>query len=144
MRPTEPVGIVTAGLWLPEGRSLASEAVASGRLRRSDAAALGHESVPDAGAVAPPDAAVLAARGVLDAAGLTGDGLDVLAHAWMYHQGHDLWSPAHYVARRLDALRALPIGIQQVCNGGAAAMGLVMAWLASSAPDASARRGWAW
>ncbi|MFJ3520340.1 ketoacyl-ACP synthase III family protein [Streptomyces sp. NPDC090131] len=139
MRPTEPVGIVKAGLWLPEGRSRASDAVAAGRLRERDAAALGHESVPDARTVAPPDAAVLAARGVLDAAGLAPDRLDVLAHAWMYYQGHDLWSPAHYVARRLDALRALPVGIQQVCNGGAAAMGLVMAWLASSDPSPSAR-----
>lgn len=141
MRPTEPVGIVAAGLWLPEGRSRASDAVTAGRLRERDAVALGHESVPDAGAVAPPDAAVLAARGVLDAAGLEAGGLDVLAHAWMYYQGHDLWSPAHYIARRLDALRALPIGIQQVCNGGAAAMGLVMAWLASSGPAPSTRLG---
>ncbi|WP_405981907.1 ketoacyl-ACP synthase III family protein [Streptomyces sp. NBC_00158] len=139
MRPTEPVGIVTAGLWLPEGRSSASDAVAAGRLRRRDAEALGHESVPDAGDVAPPDAAVLAARGVLDGAGVDAGELDVLAHAWMYYQGHDLWSPAHYVARRLDALRALPVGVQQVCNGGAAAIGLVMAWLASPDPSPSAR-----
>ncbi|WJV47753.1 ketoacyl-ACP synthase III family protein [Streptomyces flavofungini] len=132
MRPTEPVGIAAAGLWLPEGRSLASNAVAAGRLRERAAEDLGHESLPDADVTAPPDAAVRAAHLALDAAGEPAERLAVLAHAWMYHQGHDLWSPAHYVARRLGAPRALPVGVQQVCNGGAAALGFVTAWLATA------------
>ena len=132
MRPTEPVGIAAAGLWLPEGRSLASDAVAAGRLRERAAEDLGHESLPDADVTAPPDAAVHAAHLALDAAGEPAERLAVLAHAWMYHQGHDLWSPAHYVARRLGAPRALPVGVQQVCNGGAAALGFVTAWLATA------------
>ncbi|WP_338784222.1 3-oxoacyl-ACP synthase [Streptomyces sp. DG1A-41] len=63
------------------------------------------------------------------------DHLDVLCHAWMYYQGHDLWSPSHYIAHEIGAHRAMPFGIQQVCNGGAAAVELMAAYLAT--PDVS-------
>jgi 3-oxoacyl-[acyl-carrier-protein] synthase-3 len=46
----------------------------------------------------------------------------MVMHSWMYYQGHDLWSPAHYVAAQIGAHNSVPLGIQQICNGGAAAL----------------------
>jgi 3-oxoacyl-[acyl-carrier-protein] synthase-3 len=76
--------------------------------------------------------AVYAAHAVLMEAGVDAENLDVVCHAWMYYQGHDLWSPAHYIARELGAFRALPVGIQQVCNGGCAGIELTAARLMAS------------
>jgi 3-oxoacyl-[acyl-carrier-protein] synthase-3 len=56
-------------------------------------------------------------------------------HAWIYHQGHDFWSPPHYLAHQLGADDALPLGIQQMCNGGPAALETAAAWLTAD-PDA--------
>lgn len=66
--------------------------------------------------------AVLAAHTTLT--GSSADPLDLgeVLHAWTYFQGHDFWSPAHYVAARIGAENAVPIGIQQMCNGGMAAV----------------------
>ncbi|GGY87768.1 hypothetical protein GCM10010327_18050 [Streptomyces nitrosporeus] len=129
-------------MWLPEGRSRAATAVSEGRLRIRDARALGHEALPVAVHAAAPEMAVSAARDALALAGTGAGRLDALCHAWMYYQGHDLWSPPHYIAHEVGARRALPFGIQQVCNGGAVAIELMAAYLAR--PDASggpSRRG---
>lgn len=128
MRIVEPIGIAAAGLWLPAARENADDAVRDGRLLRRHATEVDHPELPAAGAdEAPPDMAVAAARPVLKEAGVDGDDLDVLCHAWMYYQGHDLWSPAHYLARELGASRAVPVGVQQICNGGCAAIELAAA-----------------
>ena len=104
----ESIGIAAAELWLPPGRELATTAVAEGRLRAREAADLGHPEVPDAGAEAPPELAVAAATGALKQAGADPADLAVVCHAWMYYQGHDLWSPAHYVAAQLGARAEYP------------------------------------
>jgi 3-oxoacyl-[acyl-carrier-protein] synthase-3 len=46
----------------------------------------------------------------------------LLAHSWLYHQGHDFWSAPHYVAHHIGAKHAVPVGIQQTSNGCAAAI----------------------
>ncbi|MBX7550443.1 3-oxoacyl-ACP synthase [Streptomyces sp. tea 10] len=122
-------------MWLPEERSRSAEEVESRRLRARDARSLEHEALPVARNIAAPEMAVLAAREALEAAGTGAGRLDALCHAWMYYQGHDLWSPAHYIAHEIRAHRAVPFGIQQVCNGGAAAVELMAAYLAT--PDVS-------
>lgn len=129
MRLVEPVGIAAAALWLPEGRDRADCAVREGRLSKRHAFDLGHEDVPSATHEAAPDMAVSAARKALGAAGIEPKQLDLTFHASMYYQGHDLWSPAHYIAHRIAAEQALPIGIHQVCNGGSAAVELASAYL---------------
>jgi 3-oxoacyl-[acyl-carrier-protein] synthase-3 len=68
--------------------------------------------------------AVRAAAGALAAARWPARTLNLMAHAWIHHQGHAFWSPAHYVAHRLGADRALPVGVRQMCNGGMAALEL--------------------
>ncbi|MFE4453030.1 ketoacyl-ACP synthase III family protein [Streptomyces sp. NPDC056796] len=143
MKPAGSIGITSASLWLPEKRASAADAVAHRGLRRRDARGLGHETLPESDGTAPPEMAVLAARDALGAAGIGPERLHALGHAWMYYQGHDLWSPAHYIARELGAHRALPFGIQQVCNGGAVAAELMAAYLARPAPSAADRPKWA-
>ncbi|WP_158562913.1 ketoacyl-ACP synthase III family protein [Marinitenerispora sediminis] len=131
MRLDHPVGIAAAALWLPDRRSTAESDVADQRAAAGAVRDLAHPSLPDAGEVPAPDMAVRAAEEALRSAGVRGDQLGLLCHAWMYYQGHDLWSPPHYIARRLGAQDALPVGIQQVCNGGATAVELTAARLAA-------------
>lgn len=78
-----------------------------------------------------PDLAAEAGSKALAAAGVDPISLGLLLHAWIYHQGHDFWSPAHYVAREVGALGATAIGVQQMCNGGAGAIELAAQALAA-------------
>ncbi|MFF9843369.1 3-oxoacyl-[acyl-carrier-protein] synthase III C-terminal domain-containing protein [Streptomyces sp. NPDC013740] len=128
MRLPSPLGISGPTLWLPSGRQSAADAVARGLTDAETAAELGHSGLPVAD-LAPPEMAVEAGREALAAAGVDPGSVGLLMHAWIHYQGHDLWSPAHYVADRVGAHDALPLGVQQVCNGGAAAVELAAARL---------------
>ncbi len=136
MRLAGRIGIGAVACWLPPGRESTADAVAAGRLAADEVAGTGVDRVPAAGEEWPaPDMAVEAARVVLDRAGVPAQRVDLLCHAWTYHQGHDFWSPAHYVAARLGADHAFPVGLQQMCNGGAAGLHLaVQRVLADPAP----------
>src|SRR5689334_12377422 len=118
----EPPGIAAAVLWLPPGRDTADAAVAAGRTDAETAQRLGYRSLAESAEHAAPEMAVLAASKALAEAGWTGADLDLVVHAWTYHQGHDFWSPPHYVAAQVGAGDALAIGVQQMCNGAAAAL----------------------
>ncbi|MGX2995744.1 ketoacyl-ACP synthase III family protein [Streptomyces sp. JNUCC 64] len=129
MRTTAPVGIASAAVWLPVTRDSATSAVAERRVEESVARDLGEPRLPVAEDVSAPEMAVLAAREALRGGGVDPADVTVLMHAWMHYQGHDLWSPAHYIAHQLGAERTVPVGIQQICNGGAAALELAVARL---------------
>ncbi|MFF9117524.1 3-oxoacyl-[acyl-carrier-protein] synthase III C-terminal domain-containing protein [Streptomyces massasporeus] len=109
--------------WLPEEREAASAMVAAGRITADESHDLGLTAVPVSEESAP-DMAVLAAERALGASTCGPEDIDVLVHGWLYHQGHDFWSPAHYIAARIGAAAALPIGVQQMSNAGAAALGV--------------------
>jgi 3-oxoacyl-[acyl-carrier-protein] synthase-3 len=111
--------------------------VREGRLRARQAAEVGHRDLPFADREAPPDMAVYAARAALKEAEIDAADLDVVCHAWMHYQGHDLWSPAHYIARELGALHAMPVGVQQICNGGSAGLELTAARLIAPGAEAT-------
>ncbi|MEG8184537.1 3-oxoacyl-ACP synthase [Nocardia terpenica] len=124
-----PIGIVAAQLRLPDGRATIAEALAAGRLRARDAQDLGHDEVPVSEGESPPELAVAAARTAVEVGRIDPLDIDLICHAWMYYQGHDMWSPAHYVAGELGARNTMPVGIQQMCNGGSAALELAAARL---------------
>ncbi|MFG3319214.1 3-oxoacyl-ACP synthase [Streptomyces sp. NPDC048171] len=128
MRLPYPLGISGPTLWLPRGRQSAAEAVARELVDAETADELGYAGLPVAD-LAAPEMAVEAGRGALTAAGVDPGTVGLLLHAWIHYQGHDLWSPAHFVADRLGAVGAVPLGVQQVCNGGAAAVELAAARL---------------
>jgi 3-oxoacyl-[acyl-carrier-protein] synthase-3 len=111
--------IEAAGIWVPSTSQSAADAVASGRLTTDDAEKVAYATLPVSVELAAPEMAVLAAVRALDAAGRHPSEVQLLVHAWTHFQGHDFWSPAHYVAQHLGARNAVPAGIQQMCNGGA-------------------------
>ncbi|MFJ8310495.1 MULTISPECIES: ketoacyl-ACP synthase III family protein [unclassified Streptomyces] len=96
---------------------------------------LGHPQLPVADGESAPEMAVLAARSALRSGGVPAARLALLCHAWMHYQGHDLWSPAHYIAHQIGAHDTVPVGIQQICNGGAAALELAVARLSLESGD---------
>ncbi|MFF3248875.1 3-oxoacyl-[acyl-carrier-protein] synthase III C-terminal domain-containing protein [Streptomyces sp. NPDC002870] len=122
MRLGNGLGIRAVRTCLPVTVETAQDALTRGRISNEDLTNTGVTEVPVSGTVSAPDMAVEAARGALAAAGWDGAGLGFTAHAWIHHQGHDFWSPAHYVAHRVGAVRDVPLGIQVMCNGGGTAL----------------------
>jgi 3-oxoacyl-[acyl-carrier-protein] synthase-3 len=127
MRVSSDIYVATSTAWLPERTEDVHEAVHRGALDEETAAKNGYLELTVATGVAPPDMAVNAARTALSRVDRHADEIGLVAHAWIHHQGHDFWSPAHYVAARIGADAALPIGIQQMCNGGAAGIDIAIA-----------------
>ncbi|WP_067502107.1 ketoacyl-ACP synthase III family protein [Actinoplanes sp. TFC3] len=134
MKLREPIGL-SAGSWYPPGWQSTGQALAGGELDSRSARDLGYAGVPVATTEAPPEMAVSAARAVLDRAGCPAETLSLVLHASVHHQGHDAWSAPHFIADRLDARRAIPIGLLQQCNGGAAGIDLIVSRLQGD-PDA--------
>jgi 3-oxoacyl-[acyl-carrier-protein] synthase III len=122
MRFEPALSIAAATLWLPPTRETAEEAIAAGRLDQDTAAAHDYLAVSVSEDLAAPELAVLAAGEALATAGWQASTIDLVVHAWTYYQGHDFWSAPHFVAHRVGAAHAVPIGVQQMCNGGAAAV----------------------
>ncbi|MEU6130714.1 ketoacyl-ACP synthase III family protein [Saccharopolyspora sp. NPDC047091] len=118
--------------WLPPTSVPVAQAVAEARLEPAEAAATGYAALPVSHDLAAPEMAVRAARDGLARAGFAAADIGFLAHAWTYHQGHDFWSPAHYIAARIGADGANPVGVQQMCNGGAAALELATRWVGAA------------
>ncbi|MFJ6798005.1 ketoacyl-ACP synthase III family protein [Streptomyces sp. NPDC091268] len=124
MKISEPLSL-EAATWLPEGRERVSDLLESGGLSEAEAAQLGLTEVPVSD-VPGPQLAVRAAERVLAAADFAPQRIGLVAHSWLYHQGHDFWSPPHYVADQVGAHDALPIGVRQMSNGGVAALGVAV------------------
>ncbi|MCT2590995.1 ketoacyl-ACP synthase III family protein [Streptomyces sp. N2-109] len=117
---SEPPGIAAAVLWLPDQRLPAARAVADGRLDQETADRLGYRSLTASSERAAPEMAVLAAQKALAEAGWAGEDLGLVVHSWIYHQGHDFWSPPHFIAHGIGASAATPLGVRQTSNGGIA------------------------
>lgn len=124
--PGAAPGVAAAVLWLPSHRDVATDAVAEGRLDEETKARLGYHALPVSTEQAAPELAVLAARKALAEAGWEAGDLALVVHAWLYHQGHDFWSPPHYVAHQVGAHNTNPVGVQQTSNGCAAAIELAV------------------
>lgn len=113
---------LSAAQWLPAATEKAADALADGRVTADEADAMGYGQLPVSETESAPEMAVLAARRALSGAGVRPEDLTATLHAWTYYQGHDFWSPAHYVAAASGAHSAIPTGVLQMCNGAAAAL----------------------
>ncbi|MCN9244837.1 ketoacyl-ACP synthase III family protein [Streptomyces sp. RY43-2] len=122
MRFGSELTIRAAATWLPPVRQTADAAVLAGLTTVADAEAAGAAEVPVSCGPSGPEMAVRAARRALSEAQVTPEETDLVIHAWIHHQGHDFWSPAHYVADQLGASDAVAFGIQQMCHAGAMAL----------------------
>ncbi|MFJ5293107.1 ketoacyl-ACP synthase III family protein [Streptomyces sp. NPDC088348] len=130
MKPRAHAGIAAAAVWLPANRQSCEAAVREGKLTRRAADDLGHATLPVAEDVSAPDMAVRAGESALGRGGVRAEDVTSLYHAYMHYQGHDLWPVAHYIAHGLGASDAVPVGIQQICNGGTTAVELAFSRLA--------------
>lgn len=96
MRTTDRITITAAATWLPERRDNPTTVGSTVEKTGYIPLAVSNES-------AVLDMAVRAAGVALAHAGWSSDNLDLVQHAWADYQGHDYWSPAHYVAFQLGA-----------------------------------------
>jgi 3-oxoacyl-[acyl-carrier-protein] synthase-3 len=119
---THRLRLHAATLELPTTTDVLSAAVAEGRLRGRHPDVDPATTLPVTGG-SPVDLAAAAARTVLARTGHPAAEIEDLYYAWTYFQGAHFWSPAHALADRAG-LSANPIGLQQMCNGGAAAVHL--------------------
>ncbi|MBP0455827.1 ketoacyl-ACP synthase III family protein [Kitasatospora sp. RG8] len=126
-----PVYITSAAAWIPPAES-AKEAVADGRYTAEDFTVNNILCLPVATGETPvPDMAVIAGRRALErAAATTGDRVDLLVHASLYHQGRDWgWTSAPYIQRELGLHGAFSVNVEGLSNGGMAAIDLAAAQL---------------
>lgn len=126
-----PVYIASAAAWIPSAES-AKEAVAAGNYPADDMAANNIPCLPVAtDEISVPDMGVIAGRRALDrAADVIGDGVDLVLHASIYHQGRDHhWNSAPYIQRELGVTGAFALNIEGMSNGGMAAVDLATAQL---------------
>jgi 3-oxoacyl-[acyl-carrier-protein] synthase-3 len=128
------LSIKAATLWLPPGK----EGPADGELTSADIERIGVSELyvaPDD--IAPPQMAVLAAGSTLEKSGIEPNSVGCLIHSHSYHQGFDMWSPAHYVAYHAGIIDGLPMTVQQLCNGGAVGLQIAAKWLAATPATSS-------
>jgi 3-oxoacyl-[acyl-carrier-protein] synthase III len=124
MKFGDDLRIKTVTSWFPPDRETVEEAVAAGKLETSDVERLGLTQLPVSDRWSAPEMAVEAGRDALSRAGWSPSEVGMVLHTWIYHQGHDMWSPPHFVANEVGATHALPFGVQQGCNAGALALQL--------------------
>lgn len=107
-----------------ESSSTVVAAVRNGLISEQDAQRSGYSALTTT--VEPPvELAVQAAHRTLDRAEFPAGDLDRLVHAWSHYQGYSFGSPAHFIAREIGAVNAVPLGLQQLCNGGTAGIELM-------------------
>ncbi len=121
------IGIKSVTTWLPATRQTAAAAIANDEVTPALVASLGVTELPVEHGFSAAEMAVLAAQDALKLAGLTAADLTLIAHASVYHQGHDYWPVSHYVAHQLGCpADTLPFAVQQQSNGAALAVQLAV------------------
>ncbi|MCG8927332.1 ketoacyl-ACP synthase III family protein [Lentzea sp. CC55] len=117
------IGIKALSTWLPDDSVLPDQESVAPTPLRNGGPSLRVESLPVSNALAPPEMAVKAAQQCLKKADCESGRVDLLIHAWLYHQGHDVWPVAHYIADQIGAGEQVHlVGLQQGCTGGLSGM----------------------
>jgi 3-oxoacyl-[acyl-carrier-protein] synthase III len=111
------------------GRQDAGQAVAAGTCPPSIPERTGQLSVAVSEREAGPELAAAAATAALRRAGHDPAHIDLLLHAGIYYQGHEIWAPASYVQRVVLRNDCPAIEVRQVSNGGMACLELASAYL---------------
>lgn len=130
------VAVVGAAVELPTERQRAVDVVPA--LSPEELHRVGTGSVHVSEKYSGAELAAAAGLHSLRSSGVDPQSIGFLAHAWLYHQGHDFGSPAHYVAHQVGALRSVPVGIQQMSNGGAIGLNLALRMISSAGPGQAA------
>lgn len=126
------VFVAGLGVYLPDRVLSAEDAVASGEYDREESIRNEIHEVRGADGTSAPDLAIEAARAALSSS--SGEEPWVVGlHADLGFQGHDWWTPATYVARRLDLDVELCAEVRQGSCGGIVALTLASAMIAANA-----------
>jgi 3-oxoacyl-[acyl-carrier-protein] synthase-3 len=131
-------GLFVAGLgtWLPPAVDV-GEAAADGRYDPAERDRNEYVSVTVAGPDdAPPEMAARAARAALAQSGIPAADIAVLLHGSLWYQGADFWPAASYVHRAVlgdEGRHAPAMDVQQMSNGGLAAVELAVSYVAAAA-----------
>ena len=112
------LSIKAATTHLPTALQKIDEAVRTVCWKPGHTGRVGVIALPVAEGAAAPEMAVSAGCEAIADAGVDPAAIGLVIHAWLYHQGHELWSSAHYVAANVGAVDATAFGVQQACNGG--------------------------
>ena len=120
--------IAGCGLWLPPAMS-AADAVRAGLADASVVQSADVAAVTVAGEESAPEMAARAGRQALSRSGLGPADIDLVLHASIYYQGHDLWAPASYVQRAAVGNQCPAMEVRQVSNGGMGALELAAGYL---------------
>ena len=129
--PSDNLHLAGIGCWLPPAVPVA-EAVRRGVCDEATAKRAGMLSVTvDEGTEVPAEFAARAARIALAQAesGIGRVQPSIVLHAHLFDQGNQLWSAAGYVQRRAGAGDCPALAVQQVSNGGMAAIDLAAGYL---------------
>jgi 3-oxoacyl-[acyl-carrier-protein] synthase III len=78
-----------------------------------------------------PEMAARAARLALRRAACGAADIDLLLHASVFYQGHDVWAPASYIQRVAVGNTCPAMEVRQASNGGMAALELAAGYLAA-------------
>ncbi|MBW1602504.1 ketoacyl-ACP synthase III family protein [Streptomyces sp. JJ66] len=126
------------GACYPDTVETPADAIAAGRYTEAARAVAGYREVRTAGPGQPgPVLAAVAARQAAERAGVTGEDVDLVLHAYVGHQGLDFWTPASFVQNESVGGTGIAVEVRQGCNGGLAALELAASHL-SARPGASA------
>jgi 3-oxoacyl-[acyl-carrier-protein] synthase III len=128
--------IAAAASRLP-GRVRVADAVAAGLCDPRVARSTDLLEVSVAQGEPPAEMAARAARTALHASGHDPGEIDLLLHADVYYQGHDLWAPASYVQRAALGNRCPAVEIRQMSNGGMASIEIAAGYLAGTGGTAA-------
>jgi putative 3-oxoacyl-ACP synthase III len=72
-----------------------------------------------------PERAVEAGIAALARSGKKPESIAFNIHCSVFHQGHEKWSPAHYVASKLGvSSECVPLGLRMLCSSGGVAVSL--------------------
>src|SRR5262245_42342290 len=102
------LSIKAAVAWLPPDK----EGPSGAELSPEDLDRIGVKELTVATELAAPEMAVLAARDAIKASGVEPGRIGYLVHAYLYHQGFDIWTPAHYIAHQTGAVGGMPVNVQ--------------------------------
>jgi 3-oxoacyl-[acyl-carrier-protein] synthase-3 len=127
----ENVYVAGLGKYLPEQVYTAEQAVADGAYDADAAKKNGVRAVRVANDdEAGPVMAAAAGRQAIERSGHRPDDIGLVLHAYVTHQGRDLWTPAHYVqAATVGSAASAAIEMRQGCNGAMAALELAASWI---------------
>ncbi|HSV65426.1 MAG TPA: ketoacyl-ACP synthase III family protein [Mycobacteriales bacterium] len=127
----EDLFIAGHGVWLPRAIPV-TDALAAGLCTPVEARRTQILSVSTASPgeeESPPRMAARAATEALERSGHSSLDVDLILHATVYYQGHDLWGAASYVQRVVVGNRCPAIEVRQMSNGGMAALELAAGYL---------------